>query len=263
MEQVRPSKAWYVVAGAAAVIATGIAIAVLVGGIVDTVSSYESIPRGEPTTVDLEAGGYTIYWEQRLNRPGVPEAIQVTGPTGQRIPLARYEGSETFSNSDYEAVAVYTFDAPTSGGYTFLSPLADIGVSKGIFGGIGESVLLAAAIGFAGLLVAIGIALFVFLRRRSARLAMEPGHGSPGAPATWSSPGGYGTSAPYGSAPSSSPSPAGGGFTPEWGPAPEPATPAPSQPSALPPAGWYADPEADGLRYWDGQAWTDHRAVRG
>ena len=28
-------------------------------------------------------------------------------------------------------------------------------------------------------------------------------------------------------------------------------------------AGWYPDPErADGLRYWDGAAWTEHRAPR-
>ena len=34
--------------------------------------------------------------------------------------------------------------------------------------------------------------------------------------------------------------------------------------SALPPAGWYDDPEHPGyLRYWDGSVWTDHRAPAG
>ncbi|WP_221767393.1 DUF2510 domain-containing protein [Nocardioides sp. LS1] len=28
----------------------------------------------------------------------------------------------------------------------------------------------------------------------------------------------------------------------------------------LPPANWYTDPDGDGLRYWDGVQWTDHRA---
>lgn len=28
----------------------------------------------------------------------------------------------------------------------------------------------------------------------------------------------------------------------------------------LPPANWYPDPGGDGLRYWDGAQWTDHRA---
>jgi hypothetical protein len=28
-----------------------------------------------------------------------------------------------------------------------------------------------------------------------------------------------------------------------------------------PPAGWYSDPEmVDTRRYWDGEAWTEHRA---
>lgn len=27
---------------------------------------------------------------------------------------------------------------------------------------------------------------------------------------------------------------------------------------ARPPGGWYADPNSPGLRYWDGQRWTEH-----
>lgn len=26
-----------------------------------------------------------------------------------------------------------------------------------------------------------------------------------------------------------------------------------------PPAGWYSDPDGSGMRYWDGDNWTDHR----
>lgn len=29
----------------------------------------------------------------------------------------------------------------------------------------------------------------------------------------------------------------------------------------IPPAGWYEDPEADGLRWWDGERWTEHRRL--
>ena len=37
----------------------------------------------------------------------------------------------------------------------------------------------------------------------------------------------------------------------------DPAAPAPPS-VALPPAGWYPNPEAPGQRYWDGQGWTEH-----
>jgi uncharacterized membrane protein YhdT len=30
---------------------------------------------------------------------------------------------------------------------------------------------------------------------------------------------------------------------------------------ALPPAGWYPAPDGTGRQYWDGQAWTEHRAI--
>ena len=32
----------------------------------------------------------------------------------------------------------------------------------------------------------------------------------------------------------------------------------PAAPAWVPPAGWYADPVGAGLRYWDGNAWTEH-----
>ena len=30
----------------------------------------------------------------------------------------------------------------------------------------------------------------------------------------------------------------------------------------MPPAGWYNDPEGDGLRWWDGSQWTEHRRLQ-
>lgn len=35
-----------------------------------------------------------------------------------------------------------------------------------------------------------------------------------------------------------------------------------SSPS-LPPAGWYPDPEGQGLRWWNGRCWTEHRCHSG
>lgn len=52
----------------------------------------------------------------------------------------------------------------------------------------------------------------------------------------------------------------GGGFAPQGA---APAAPAPAQPApaAAQPAGWFPDPKGEKrLRYWDGQAWTDHTA---
>ena len=48
--------------------------------------------------------------------------------------------------------------------------------------------------------------------------------------------------------------------------APVPAPPAPPAPPvvALPPAGWFPDPDGSGnLRWWDGTTWTDHRVPQG
>ena len=41
-------------------------------------------------------------------------------------------------------------------------------------------------------------------------------------------------------------------------PAPSPAEPAPS--TGGPAAGWFPDPDGEGLRWWDGTAWTDHQS---
>jgi hypothetical protein len=43
---------------------------------------------------------------------------------------------------------------------------------------------------------------------------------------------------------------------PPYGAAHQPA--APHQPAT--PPGWYQNPEADGVRWWDGRQWTDHVA---
>ena len=46
-------------------------------------------------------------------------------------------------------------------------------------------------------------------------------------------------------------------------PPPFPA-PGPDAPGgALPPAGWFADPDGVGLRWWDGTAWTEEQAHQG
>ena len=41
--------------------------------------------------------------------------------------------------------------------------------------------------------------------------------------------------------------------------APPPPPPPDEAPPTMP-AGWYADPEGGGQRYWDGKNWTEHRA---
>jgi hypothetical protein len=42
------------------------------------------------------------------------------------------------------------------------------------------------------------------------------------------------------------------------------AGPPPPPPSTGPPSGWYADPDSgEGLRWWDGQRWTEHRTQSG
>jgi hypothetical protein len=50
---------------------------------------------------------------------------------------------------------------------------------------------------------------------------------------------------------------------PQRAPARPAVAPPPPPPNEAPPpmpAGWYSDPEGEGLRYWDGKNWTGHRA---
>lgn len=216
-------------AGAIAVVAAAAAIAVFVVGVVKTFGDYQTVPRGQPTYVDLAAGDYTVYWERRVGQEaGMPSDVLITGPNGEPVNLDPYGGEEVINRGNVESLAVYTFTAPTDGAYLVSSPEADVGISKGFFTELGLGVLRAFAIGATGVIAGLALFLFVFLRRRSAQNAVS-GTASAGAPYRDGSVIAAEARVPPGS----------------------------------PPPGWYPDPEADGLRYWDGAQWTDHRAVRG
>lgn len=247
-----------------------VAVALVVNTVIDAGRNYHRVDRGElGQVISLNQGGYTIYWEQRPNRPpGVPAGFVVTAPDGRPLAINPYRGSETLTLGDTEAIAVATFEAPVDGQYQVRSPLCDIAVSKGLFAGVAPRIGQAVTAGSAGLLVGLGLFLFVFLRRRSSRDSLIGAAAAPGGMTPeWSD-------TPWGGPPplaAATPSSTG---QPWWA---ETATSTTGQPTFAPgdpgpnsaaktataDPGWYPDPEADGLRWWDGAQWTDHRAVRG
>lgn len=228
MEHKRPSKGWYAVAGVAAVVGVVAAAAIAVNGFIDIGRNWHRVPRGAPTTLELARGDYTLYWERRPDRsPGHPTEVSITDATGRRLEIEPYGSSEVLSWGATESVAVGTVAIDVRGSYTVISPTADVALSEGVTANISRTVAFAGAAGLTGLLAGLGAFLFVFMRRRRG----DTDHATPT---------GFATAAP-----------------------PSAAAPAAAAPQPLPPAGWYPDPEADGLRWWDGVSWSDHRAVRG
>ena len=215
---------------------------------------------GTTYAVFVEASGGTGTTDDPFTSEVGTSDISVTGPDGGTVPIQETGSTtQTLDNNGSTYGALVTFTPPSTGQYTIK------------VGGSGASVLVApdvAAIGksfVAVALIPLGIIvglvglilLIVGLVRRSSskRAASQPGYaGSAG----YAGPG-YGASAPQPyvapTAPTPTPAPA--------APLPPPVvppTPAPA-PAATTPAGWYPDAQRPGgQRYWDGSAWTEHRA---
>jgi len=239
-----------------------------IAGVVTTASGLISglgTPRTTPTTFtqSFEAGTTYAVYEQALAGTGtkgvpfegriVPGDVTVTGPDGSALTIDEAPSlTETFTNGARSYVVVATFRPPTTAAYTVdITTDSTVVLVAPSVTAVAKALPWVGLIGVGALLGLIGlVVLIVGLVRRSSgrRPAVQPGYAVPG---------GYAAST-YGQPTYGQPTyggPASGAPTYGAPPAGPPVAP------ALPPAGWYPDAERPGgMRYWDGRAWTEHRA---
>ena len=275
-----------------------VGLVAVIAGIAGTVSAVSSLvsgfssPRPTPAhfVMSLEGGTTYAVYEQSGGGTGTngdpflgavhQGDVTITGPTGT-VPFTEAgQQSQSYRTSGTTFVEAGSFDPQTSGSYTIdvsTSPSVNVVVAPS-FTSFGRAAGWIGLIGLGALLGLAGlITLIVGLVRRSGSKKKVAAYAAYAAQPYGTQP--YGTQ-PYGTQQYGTPAydaqqPVPGvteGYagTPDpaaadapAAPVPAPAPPAPPAPVALPPAGWYPDP-AGGVpgaqRYWDGQAWTEHRA---
>jgi hypothetical protein len=228
---VRPSRAWYWVAG---VILTGAAVllALAAVGIVSMVRTVDGFQRvrapGHGEVMFAEPGGYTAYFEG----PGIADAsdtgrVDVTlerTSAGPPPVLGDYHGKLTYNIAGHEGLAVGTIQIDERGTYllTVGKPsrpgVTDIAVGRSVGRGIGASVLMLVTAILVLVPAGLVVGILTVVRRRRDRRAQ------PTAP-----PGGF-----------------------------------PAVADAAGGAGWHADPaRRHEYRFWDGAGWTEHVTDQG
>ena len=202
----------------------------IAGGVVNALN-VSTFPVPGEVTQKLEAGASSVYALTRdgSELPFSVDQVTVVGPKGD-VSLTSPGASETVTVNGDKFRAVASFTAPVTGDYKVVVSKDAQPSRAAVSASVGSTLVSAAvwivAIVGAGLIGLLGLVLAI--------LGLVRHFSTPKAPI------------PGAVIPPPAPVIAAGGQLP-----PPPSTP----------AGWYADPVQPGSqRYWDGTAWTDHRA---
>ena len=229
---------------------------------------------GTTYAVYVEATGGTGSNDDPFTSDVSSSDITVKGPDGSDVAVNDMGSSaQTVDTNGSTYGALVTFTARTTGQYTIdvAGSGAHVLVAPDALA-IGKSFAVVAFIPVGVLVGLLGLVLLIvgLVRRSSSKRALaQPGYATgPGyaGGAGYAGPG-YVASAP--TPPASSPFPTQPPVAPPAQPPVSPPTPLPPPSAPLPPpvapvstpAGWYPDSQRPGgQRYWDGTAWTEHRA---
>ncbi len=244
----------------------GLGVVLAVVGIVGFGATASSLvsglgsPQTTPAelTKTLDAGTTYAVYELAISGTGetgdpylgniAPGDVTVTSSSdGSAVPVNDAPSmTQTFKEGAKTYVVVATFDPPTTGSYLVrIAAEGSTVVVAPSFTAVAKALPWLGLIGFGALLGLAGIiVLIVGIVRRSSKPAVAAAYPASGYPVQ-----AYPTS--------SYPEPTTAQPPAHQAPAPAPAP----QPSGLPAAGWYPDPERlGGQRYWNGTAWTENRA---
>jgi hypothetical protein len=182
-ERARPGRWWYFVA-----------VLVLVGGMAlfaQTLFSLLNELGAElrqlvvPGTHDLalgEAGEYTIFHErvsvvngEAFSGPISGLRVTVTGPGGEALPVSSPGTSMTYSFGGRSGAAIFGFRIERAGTYRLSAVYADgraepravLTVARDFMGKLIRTILSGLGIAFGTILLAVGIVLVTFFKRRA------------------------------------------------------------------------------------------------
>jgi len=192
-----PSRAWYLVGGAAVAVGVGIAVLLAVTGFLgftDRIDDFQRVPLGSESTVVFErAGGYTLYYERRSSYDDVPGFRVALVPEGgsEPVPMSEYGSRVTYDVGRHHGRALYSFRITEPGRYLLKvgNPVGREGAANGevvaVGRGLGRGVVLrifvavlSGLFGFAG---GATIIIVTAVKRHAARTRPlpQPGPSSP------------------------------------------------------------------------------------
>ena len=180
--RVRPSLAWYWVAGAVAVAGVAAAaVLALVGvvGLIDRIQEFQRVAVPGAAELTLDAGGYVVYHEapgvggDGGNAVPVPQ-VTVTSAADRRLPLSNYQGGFTYDAGGHQGRAIATFRVEEPGSYQVRvdadgGSTGTVAVGPGLGWGFAGAVVAALLVFFVSLGIGAVIALVTGLRRSQAR----------------------------------------------------------------------------------------------